>query len=222
MPTSRSIRSSPRYLNNNGGVTIATEQHVSISKGNSKMGDLQSVSLPAIVTCRDDCACAKKCYALRMARRRPSVKNAYDRNYDILINNPEQYWREVEASVMMSRFFRFHVSGDIPNSEYFEHMVSVAQRNPHCEILCFTKKYDIVNAYASDLPSNLHIVFSAWRGLQMDNPHNLPEAHVRYRNGETTASPNAVECGGNCTECAIHDGGCWTLKNGEQVVFNEH
>lgn len=200
-------------------------QHVSISKGNSKMGDVQSVSLPAGVTCRSDCECSKKCYAKRIARRRPSVQNAYERNYNILMNDSDTYWREVEAAVMLSRFFRFHVSGDIPDIGYLTHMVEIAIKNPHCELLCFTKKYDIVNEWIltfGDIPSNLHIIFSAWRGLEMDNKYNLPEAHVRYRNGETTANKDAVECGGNCTECAIFDGGCWTLQRGQQVVFNEH
>ena len=40
---------------------------------------------------------------------------------------------------MLSRFFRFHVSGDIPNTTYLCRMVEVAKRNRHCEILCFTK-----------------------------------------------------------------------------------
>lgn len=56
----------------------------------------------------------------------------------------------------------------------------------------------------------------------MDNPFRLPEAHVRYRDGSTTARDDALDCGGNCTECALTDGGCWTLRTGEQVVFNEH
>ena len=56
----------------------------------------------------------------------------------------------------------------------------------------------------------------------MENPNHLPEAHVRYRDGTTTTRDDALECSGNCTECAITDEGCWTLKNGEQVVFNEH
>lgn len=56
----------------------------------------------------------------------------------------------------------------------------------------------------------------------MDNKFNYPEAHVRYKDGSTTARADAKECGGNCTECARTDEGCWTLKRGEQVVFNEH
>lgn len=219
---------------------------VKISKGNSKLGAIPSVSLPSIKTCRN-CACQEKCYAQKLERLRPAVRNAYQHNLEVLIKEPETYWREVEASVMMSRFFRFHVSGDIPSDEYFAKMVEVAKRNPHCEILCFTKKYEIVNAYIDNfealklsnpisqdcilkatvgsepaIPSNLHIIFSGWVGLDMVNPHNLPTAHVRYRDGSTTASDKAVLCQGNCTECALTEGGCWSLKHGEEVIFPEH
>lgn len=199
--------------------------NVKISNGNAKMGAIPSVSLPAGVTCRSDCECSKKCYAKRLERMRPSVRQAYKHNYDLLNNDPNTYWREVEASIMMSRFFRFHVSGDIPDATYFEHMVDIARTNTHCEILCFTKKYDIVNSHINiigKLPKNLHIIFSGWHDIEMVNPYNLPEAHVRYRDGSTTAREDAKLCGGNCTECAITDGGCWTAKHGEQVVFNEH
>ena len=199
--------------------------NVKISNGNAKMGAIPSVSLPAGVTCRSDCECSKKCYAKRLERMRPSVRQAYKHNYDLLNSDPNTYWREVEASIMMSRFFRFHVSGDIPDAAYFEHMVDIARTNTHCEILCFTKKYDIVNSHINiigKLPKNLHIIFSGWHDIEMVNPYNLPEAHVRYRDGSTTAREDAKLCGGNCTECAITDGGCWTAKHGEQGEFNEH
>lgn len=199
--------------------------HIKISPGNSKLGSIPSVSLPAGKTCIQECGCSKKCYAKKFERLRPNVTAAYENNLKILNESPEIYWREVEASVMMSRFFRFHVSGDIPDTNYLSHMVRVAERNEHCEMLCFTKKFKIVNKYLNDgfgIPANLHIIFSAWDGLKMDNPHSLPEAHVRYRDGHTTASASAKECGGNCSDCAIHDSGCWTLKRGEQIVFNEH
>ena len=120
---------------------------------------------------------------------------------------------------------RVHVSGDIPDITYLIRMVDVAQRNQHCQILCFTKKYELVNDYLSGgavLPSNLHMILSAWTGLEMQNPFLLPEAHVRYRDGSTTARDDAKLCGGNCTECACTDDGCWTLQRGEQVIFNEH
>ena len=189
------------------------------------MGSIQSVSLPSGKTCRP-CTCSEICYAKRLERLRPSVRTSYENNLNILRADPEVYWREVEAAIMLSRYFRFHVSGDIPDMDYLMHMVDVSARNQHCQILCFTKKYGIVNTYLKrsqgGFPSNLHMILSAWIGLPMENPHNLPEAHVLYRSGDTTARADAKECGGNCTECAVTDGGCWTLQAGEQVVFHEH
>ena len=198
--------------------------NVCISKGNTKMGAIPSVSLPSIITCRK-ADCHKKCYANKIERIRKNVRDAYARNLHILLNDPVSYWREVEAAIMAARFFRFHVSGDILDKEYFANMVDVASRNQHCEVLCFTKKYEIVNHFVEtggEIPDNLHIIFSAWVNLDMVNPFLLPEAHVRFRNGETTASINAKECAGNCAECARTNEGCWTLQNGDQVVFNEH
>lgn len=198
--------------------------HISISGGNMKMGKIPSVSLPSILTCRQ-CDCQKKCYAAKIERLRPSVRKAYGTNLHVLKTEPDTYWREVEAAVMMSRFFRFHVSGDIPDISYLIRMVGVAARQTHCQILCFTKKFELVNAFLDSgaaIPANLHLIFSGWTGLKMQNPHNLPEAHVEFKDGTTTARPDAIPCSGNCANCAITDGGCWSLQNGQQIVFKEH
>ncbi len=197
---------------------------INISPGNKKMGTIPSVSLPAGLTCKE-CACQAKCYAKKLERLRPTVAAAYQRNLDVLRVDPTTYWREVEAAIMLSHYFRFHVSGDIPDGQYLANMAAIAQRQPHCQILCFTKKYELVNYFIESggvIPKNLHMIFSGWVGLKMVNPFSFPEAHVRYRDGSTTAREDAKECSGNCTDCALTDCGCWTLKKGEQVVFKEH
>jgi len=188
------------------------------------MGSIPSVSLPSIITCRA-CDCTSICYAHKIERLRPTVRSAYQNNLSILQNDPQQYWREIEAALMLNRYFRFHVAGDIPDDLYFEKMVELTRRQCHCNVLCFTKRYDIVNRYIEKygcLPVNLHVILSAWRGLKMENPYCLPEAHVQYKDGSTTAPDNAVSCGGNCSECAQKSGGCWTLGSGEAIVFQEH
>lgn len=198
---------------------------VKFSMQNQKMGAIPSVSLPARKTCRA-CACWEKCYAAKLERLRPAVRNAYQNNLDVLLQDGESYWREVEGQIMLSRFFRFHVSGDIPNMDYLIRMAEIARRNPHCQILCFTKKYELVNEALESgrimIYDNLHLIFSAWPGLEMKNPYGFPEAHVRFRDGTTTARPDAKDCGGNCSACAVTDSGCWTLGRREQIVFNEH
>lgn len=197
---------------------------VKFSSGNTKMGAIPSVSLPSIKTCVQ-CDCNQKCYAKKLERLRPAVRNAYQHNLNVYNSEPDIFWREVEASIMMTRFFRFHVSGDIPDKYYLEKMIEVTQRNPHCQVLCFTKKFELVNSYISSngkIPDNLHLIFSAWDNYVMDNRFELPVAYVRFRDGHTEAPSNAVECSGNCSDCARTEGGCWTLGAGESVVFDEH
>lgn len=199
--------------------------NVKISNGNSKMGKIPSVSFPSLLTCIK-CDCNKICYAHKLEKLRPSVRQSYLHNWNLYKSDRETYWREIEATIMLSRFFRFHVSGDIPDQDYIHRMIDVANRHQHCEILCFIKKFDMCNKEISErkgeLPNNLHLIYSGWKNLKMKNPYNLPEAHVRYRDGTTTAMEEAIECDGDCTECAITDSGCWVLEKGEQVVFTQH
>ena len=195
---------------------------VSISPGNTKMGAVPSVSLPPVVTCASGCLCAKKCYAAKLCRLRASVRNAYQRNLEILTHNPAAYWLQVETTIAISRFFRFHVAGDIVNADYLQHMNSLAKKYPYCEILCFTKKYDLVNDFYSthEKPENLHLILSAWPGMELKNPLRLPVAHVIFKGTEPL--PEWKICGGNCCECACRGVGCWQLKTGEDIAFYEH
>lgn len=199
------------------------DQKISISPGNSKMGFIPSVSLPPIITCAKDCKCANKCYAAKLCRIYRNVKNAYQRNYDILLNNDLEYWHQVNKAVKATKYFRFHVSGDIVDQHYFNWMVVTAEQNANTTILAFTKQYDIVNNYldiVGYLPENLKIIFSEWPGMAMENPHNLPVAHVIFKGQEP--AENWKICGGNCTVCACRGVGCWELKPGEHIAFYEH
>lgn len=197
---------------------------VSISPGNIKMGAIPSVSLPPVITCPKGAPCAKKCYAAKMCRLRPSVRNAYQNNMEILCKDPAKYWLQIRAAVSMTRYFRFHVAGDIPDDIYFSEMVITAKQNPATHILAFTKQYDIVNRYLDvfgSLPENFHIIFSGWGdGWSVPNPHNLPTSAVIFKG--TAPRENWKICGGNCTECACRGVGCWELKNGETIAFYEH
>lgn len=160
-------------------VENGTVNTVSISKGNQKMGAVSSVSLLPFLTCPSVCkgTCGKDCYAAKLANLRNSVLKSYARNTALLMRRPDLFWHGVEYAIKASRFFRFHVSGDIPNKTYFEKMVSLARENGHCQILAFTKQYSIVNEYIEkngDLPENMHILFSGWQNLTPVNPYDLP------------------------------------------------
>lgn len=200
---------------------------ISVSNGNSKMGSIPSVSLPPIKTCSPEACktCGKKCYAKKICRYSKEAAAAYERNYNTLLNNPAVFWDDMDRALKVNRFFRLNVSGDIPNYEYLKNLVKVVKKNSHCQVLVFTKQWDIVNKYIKYnkvLPDNLRVVFSGWVGLTIRNPYNFPEAHVIFKDGTTTAKDGAKYCSGNCFECAINCGGCWSLNKGEQVLFREH
>ena len=196
---------------------------VSISSGNIKMGAIPSVSLPACVTCNPSAPCFTKCYARRIEKRYKTVANAYARNLEIAKNDPSAYWLQVKAAASVARFFRYHVSGDIPNGEYFNYMVQAAAELPNTTFLAFTKQYQIVNAYLTSggtIPSNLIIIFSNWGAWKCDNPYNLPVCEVILKGSEP--AENWKICGGNCTECACRGVGCWELKKGDTIAIYEH
>lgn len=196
---------------------------ITISRGNIKMGIIPSVSLPACVTCNPSAPCFKKCYALRLSRRRATVAASYARNLDIWERDPAAYWLQVRAAATTTRFFRYHVSGDIPNGAYFADMIETAQSLPGTVFLAFTKQYPIINDYLNDggtIPANLKIIFSNWGAWKCENPHGLPTCEIVLKGNEP--AQNWKICGGNCTACACAGNGCWELKNGETIAIYEH
>lgn len=210
-----------KEITNGAGAEIV--RGVSISRGNAKMGAIPSVSLPACVTCNPAAPCFGKCYARRLSARRATVRDAYARNLEILERDPALYWASVYAAAATVKYFRFHVSGDIPNGAYLARMIETAHRLPDTHFLAFTKQYNIVNEYISSggkIPPNLKIIFSNWGRWKCENPHSLPECEIILKHSEP--APNWKICGGNCTACACAGIGCWELKNGETIAIYEH
>lgn len=195
---------------------------VSISKTNAKMGGIPSISFPPVVTCAECVGCAKKCYARRMACRRPSIGEAWQGNLNEWRTNPDAVKYAILSAAVVSGYFRYFVGGDIPDKEFFAVMVEIANTAKKCEFLAFTKKFDIVNEFLNGggiLPENLHVIFSEW-GAPAPNPHGLPVSRVIFKGDEIPE--NAKICGGNCVECICRGVACWQMKNGDAIHFFEH
>ena len=80
---------------------------ISVSAGNTKMGAIRSFSLPPIQTCPKHCPCATKCYAAKICRLRPSVRTAYQRNYDALQNDAQSVFEQLDNELRMNRYQGF-------------------------------------------------------------------------------------------------------------------
>lgn len=213
------------FMESVAAVKAGALKRVTISNSNSKMGAVASVSLLPFLSCPARCAttCGAACYAAKIANLRANVLKSYANNQALAMYAPALFWAQVEAAVMSVRYFRFHVSGDILNADYFAHMVEIAARNPKTEILAFTKRFEIVNGFVNGggvIPENLHVLFSGWNNLKPENPHGFPETTV-YET-ESEFSENWKTCGGNCFECACRGLGCWQAKTGDIIAFKKH
>lgn len=194
-----------------------------ISSGNRKIGRVMNVSLPPVLSCGHCRECKYLCYDVKACLQYPgTVIDARVRNWAVLKADRAEYFRRIEERIARRRknkFFRWHVAGDIIDRDYFEDMVAIARRHPDFTFWTYTKEYATVNAFLADgnrIPGNLHIMFSEWRGLPMDNPYNMPEFRVVFH-GET--APAGFYCPGNCDICKASGRGCLA---GETTYCHEH
>ena len=199
------------------------KQYAKVSNTNSKLGgQIYSINLPPVVTCRADAPCFKGCYACKGNWLFPKVKNSLSQNLEAYKGNPTLFFDSVAAQTALVRFCRWHSSGDIVDMQYFEGMCKVARKNKETHYLCFTKKYEIINEFLSKgkrIPKNLSIVLSAWSNWISENPYDLPMTYVYGKEFNNELIPkDAIPCGGKCETCQA----CWTLKKGQHVYFLKH
>lgn len=203
------------------------EQHVRLQRGNRKTGsNCWTVSLAPIIDCINCSGCSGQCYDIRNDVIYPQVIEDRARNSAIHKMDPQRYWSEISNQIRENFVMelRINVGGDLTDDD-FKYIRALGKVHPNTMILFFTKNYDGINKFLDNdsFTSNVHPIMSAWEGMEMDNRHNLPCSHVLYEDGRTTAPEyGAIYCGGNCSECAFNGEGCWTLKNGEHVIFKAH
>lgn len=147
-------------------------------------------------------------------------------NSAILHEDPERYFKEIDGYLdyRFPRAFRFHIGGDIQDKWYLDKMCEIASKHKDTKFLAFTKMFDVCNEYLDEgnvIPENMHILFSGWLGLKMDNRHGFPEAHPIFESG-TSAPEGTRLCTGNCTECLKEDRLCWSIGKGQAVGFIAH
>ena len=194
------------------------------SKGNKKVGDTINYSLSPLFTCGGNCrVCLGICYDIKAALFRDCVMRARVRNTFLALYHPDEYWKQIDDSLSRKRLMkpvRFHVGGDIPNYDYLEHLIKLARKHSGRKFWTYTKQYSIVNRWIAEngpLPDNLTIMFSVWRGLDCDNPYNMPTFTCVMK--DQIWPDDVFQCPGNCQECIKSGRGCVA---GESSAVWEH
>ena len=189
-----------------------------VSGGNKKIGRVLNVSLAPIKTCANCSGCLHFCYDIKACIAYPSCFRARVKNTVLALEHPELYYSGIikriagaDKANRRAKVFRWHVSGDIPNMDYFDNMVRIAEMFPGWTFWTYTKNYILVNAWIAEhgrdaLPKNLVIMFSEWAGMPMINPYGMPEFRCAMRPEDKPAGAHV--CPGNCDICIKMHRGC--------------
>lgn len=190
-----------------------------ISNGNRKIGKAMNVSLPPILSCGNCKECKHFCYDIRACLQYKNVIDARIRNYVILLKNRDLYFSTIDKACSRrkaNKMFRWHVSGDIIDLDYFCRMVEIARNHPDFVFWTYTKMYNIVNEYCDrygkdSIPSNFSVMFSEWKGMELVNPYHFGEFRALYEN--ESIPENTYYCPGNCDICKAARRGCIANEN---------
>lgn len=191
-----------------------------VSDGNVKIGRTLNVSLLAGHTCGNCKECLKYCYDIKACIRFPkNVLEARVKNTVLAMENRPKYFSDIRMKLKRRRknkFMRWHVSGDIPDYEYFMNMVQIARDFPEFRFWTYTKMYHIVNEFCDKygkeaIPENLSIMFSPWDGMEMVNPYGFGEFKTVMENEEPPK--DMYHCPGNCDICKKLNRGCIANEN---------
>ena len=216
---------------------------VKLSKGNSKIGNIWNISLPPGGPACKGAPCKKQCYAQKAWKMYPDVRKAWTSNWNLWKRNPALYMRSIleHCRTKRCKYFRWHVAGDIPSTQYLMGMLAIAEACPNTSFLCFTKRLDLLTA-GLPVPANLRFIVSAWPGspardsmfqdllsrgsraqvawLHPDTPQSWDinaKSQSRYRRlFDRYAGTGTPVCPGSCEGCMT----CW--DNDSDVVFHAH
>ena len=186
------------------------------------MGKIKNISFPPIISCRPRALCANKCYAKQAYLQYPGTKKAWDENYQLYKTVPTEYWNQLykwfQNRHKPIKYFRWHVSGDIPDNKYYSHMILFCRIFNDIQFLCFTKRYELIK-YKHLVPRNLTMIYSHWinDGITLKG---VRQAWVYDSKDVDNRIPkSAYKCPADCQVCGLM---CWKLKNSGHVMFNIH
>jgi len=187
-----------------------------ISKGNRKIGYTHNFSMAPGHTCANCTECIRFCYDVKACWQYENVRKARAENTAMMLIDMAGTFELIDKYISTRKkhkYFRWHVSGDILNVEYFAHMVAIARKHPDWIFWTYTKNYYAVNAWIkanggnkNAIPKNLSVMFSVWNGMPCINPYGLPEFTCIMPGMDP--DPDAWTCPGNCQTCIAAGRGC--------------
>ena len=141
-----------------------------ISTGNRKIGRVHNFSMAPGITCANCTGCLAYCYDVKAVLQYPNVAAALAENTVLMKLHREETFQAIDRYISThkaNKFFRWHVSGEILDVDYFDRMVRIARHHPDWVFWTYTKNYRAVNEWIrsnggskESVPANLSVMFS--------------------------------------------------------------
>ena len=190
---------------------------LSISKGNSKLGNIPSLSKTPVATCPKGVPCSSKCYAMKSYRMYPSVRTAWDKNTRLIKEDILEVERQMKEYLdkHTPAYFRVNVAGDIEDLIELALWYELALSYQDTRFLIYTKNYALLERHTnlfmslSDIlpdfsirPNNLVIYVSQWLGedRRKEASKGLCNIAGTFRS-ESDVPEGYYICRGDCREC---------------------
>jgi len=113
-----------------------------VGKGNSKVGNIPTFSLPSRLTCPGASAwCIEHCYALRIERLRPYCRSGYSHNLVLTWDTERFISTMLKAIPPDLPCFRIHVCGDLYGESYCQGWARVCLQRPRVRFWAYTRSW---------------------------------------------------------------------------------
>ena len=128
-------------------LSTANTLHLTISKGNTKVGRIPNLSLTPVESCPGMTEACVDCYACAYMRRFTSTAVAYAKNLALCQDTGTDAGWKVDLIRFLSRTrpaaFRIHVAGDFFSVEYVQAWAQICRMFPQTRFLAFTRSWRI-------------------------------------------------------------------------------
>ena len=181
-----------------------------ISRGNLKIGELPSFSLPVITTCPGMTPfCERYCYGLKGNFNLQNVKDANDRRLEASLRNDFVDIVVKEIRQTKTPAFRLHVVGDFFIVEYVEKWIRIATTLNNVIFFGSTRAWrcDFLSEAVKRFRDMDNVYLKASTDLT-DSVHPCVGWNVWSVEGQGLACPHDEGKVANCFVCKR----CWTTK----------
>ena len=176
-----------------------------LSRGNSKLSKtIGCWSITPIKSCLNCEQCKKSCYALSPYRRWETVRQAWDKRFQLAKNN--EHIGLINLQLKRTRKIktvRIHVAGDFFSQDYVDSWIEIARANPLKKFYSYSKVFDLLDLSNIENLPNVNLINSIAEdgGINYGDENRVKELKdMGYRVCPVTEGKKVV-CGKGCNLC---------------------